>query len=284
MVKLLAFLRLARIEHGVIAAFASLVGLAVASGGWWSVRWDKAAVAAAVTVLVEVGLFVFNDVYNLEEDRVNAPDRPLVRGDVELSEAKALGVTSLTAGVLLAAPLGAAPLAITLSAALSGNAYNMRLKKSGFPGNLIVATDTALPFLFGATVAQGLNVPIKALLITAISFLAVLGREVLKGIVDLEGDVRAGVRTLATTKGVEFAARLTSTLLALAIALSSLVVPLVEGVGRLAYVAVVSLVCFLLAYVACSLLVNCSKEVAERGRRATLLAMLLGTVAFALTA
>ena len=143
MVKLNAILRLARIEHGLIAAFATAVGYAVGAGGWFSVEKTPLAVAAIVTIAVEVGLFVFNDVFNLEEDRVNAPERPLVKGEISVKEAVAVGAISLALGGVLAGTLGPLALAIVLLAISTGMAYNIRMKKSGLPGNVIVALDTA---------------------------------------------------------------------------------------------------------------------------------------------
>jgi len=282
--KLGAFLRLARIEHGVMAAFATAVGCAVGAGGWFSVEMYRLALAAAVTVAVEVGLFVFNDVFNLEEDRVNAPDRPLVKGEVSLREAIALGAFSLALGGALAAALGPAPFLIAALAVLTGMAYNARLKKSGFPGNVVVALDTALPFLFGAAVASGVRIPLLAYLFTLTAFLAALGREVLKGIVDLEGDLRAGVRTVAATKGVAYAAKLSSALLLAAVSLSVAALTLVKESALLAYTALVSVTDALFAYVSATLLLRSDKATAEKGRRTTLLAMFTGTLAFAAAA
>ena len=282
--KFSAILRLARIEHGLIAAFATAVGYAVGAGGWLSVEKGPLAVAAIVTIAVEVGLFVFNDVFNLEEDRVNAPERPLVKGEIGVNEAVAIGVISLALGGVLAGTLGLLAFAIVLLAISSGMAYNIRLKKSGFSGNVIVALDTALPFLFGAVVASGAKVPTLAYLFTLVAFLAALGREILKGIVDLDGDRRAGVRTIAATRGEAFAARLSSSILLLAIALSIVALAFMKESALLAYTVLVSVTDALFAYAAASLFINNDKITAEKGRRITLGAMFAGTLAFAAAA
>lgn len=284
MVKLNAILRLARIEHGLIAAFATAVGYAVGAGGWFSVEKIPLAVAAIVTIAVEVGLFVFNDVFNLEEDRVNAPERPLVKGEISVKEAVAVGAISLALGGVLAGTLGPLALAIVLLAISTGMAYNIRMKKSGLPGNVIVALDTALPFLLGAVVASGAKVPILAYLFTLIAFLAALGREILKGIVDLDGDRKVGIRTIAATKGEAFAARLSSSILLAAITLSIIALAFVKESALLAYTALVSATDVLFAYATASLFINSDKITAERGRRITLVAMFAGTLAFAAAA
>lgn len=282
--KLNAILRLARIEHGLVAAFATAVGCAVGAGGWLSVEAFPLAVAAVVTIAVEVGLFVFNDVFNLEEDKVNAPERPLVKGEISVGEAVAIGAFSLALGSALAAALGFFPFTVVLFAISTGMAYNARLKKSGFPGNLIVALDTALPFLFGAVVASGANVPILAYIFALVAFLAALGREILKGIVDLEGDRRVGVRTIAATKGEAFAARLSSSILLAAVALSVVALAFVKETVLVAYTVLVSATDALFAYVAARLFLNSERSTAQRGRLITLAGMFLGTLAFAAAA
>lgn len=279
--KLTAYLRLARIDHGAIAAIATAVGCAVGAGGWLSIP-SAAVIAILVTVLVEVGLFALNDVFNLEEDRVNAPDRPLVRGEVSVDEAVRLGVASLASGVIISAILGPAPLLVVALATASGMAYNAWLKRTGLPGNVVVALDTSLPFLFGATVVRGFDVPPLAAVFVLIAFTATLGREVLKGIRDLEGDLRAGVRTLAATRGVRAASLVAAVLLLTAPLLSLAALPLIYDDLKCAlYTGLVAATDFLFAYSGASILLEPSREVAESGRRLTLLGMLLGTLAFA---
>jgi len=267
-----------------MAAFATAVGCAVGAGGWFSVEAYRLMVAAVVTVAVEIGLFVFNDIFNLEEDKVNAPERPLVKGEVSLKEAVAAGALSLALGSALAATLGLLPFLLAMLAVSTGMAYNARLKRAGFPGNVVVALDTALPFLFGATVASGARVPILAYMFTLTAFLATLGREILKGIVDLEGDRRAGIRTVAVMRGVTLAAKLSSTMLLSAISLSIVALVFVKESALLAYTTLVSVTDALFAYVSAALLLRSDKATAERGRRKTLIAMFTGTLAFAAAA
>ncbi|MCX8181055.1 MAG: UbiA family prenyltransferase [Thermofilaceae archaeon] len=282
--KFAALMKLTRIEHGFIAAFATSVGCAIGAGGWFGIQPYAVVLAIVVTVLVEVGLFVFNDICNIEEDRINAPERPLVKGEISVKEATIVGLLSLILGASLALPLGFPPLLVVLLAVSTGLAYDMWLKKAGFIGNLIVALDTALPFLFGATVFSGFSVPILTFLLAGIAFLAVLGREVLKGIVDIEGDLKAGVRTLAITRGVNFAAIVSSLLFMLAVSLSLVALPLVTEGRQYLYTFFVAITDLMFTYVAGSLLLRRDKSTAAKGRVVTLIAMFTGTLAFAITA
>ncbi|MEM0344788.1 MAG: UbiA family prenyltransferase [Thermofilaceae archaeon] len=281
--KLGAMLRLARIDHGVMAAIATLVGYALGAQGWSNMQLLPACIAVATTLSVEIGLFVFNDIYNLEEDRINAPWRPLVRGDIGVKEAWIIGLASLVLGTALSLSLGVMPALLVIVAVASGMAYNAKLKRAGLPGNIIVAFDTALPFLFGASIPSGFKIPRLAILLTSVAFLATLGREILKGILDMEGDRRVGVKTLAIVKGPAFAARVASLLMLAAVAASLLAIPLLPEEKLLLYASTVALTDALFTYVSFSLLLQKS-AVAARSRKLTLLAMLTGILAFATTA
>lgn len=283
--KVSAYLKLARIEHGIIASVAAVTGCALGAGGWLHTPFIQAILAIAVTVFVEAGLFIFNDVYNIDEDKVNAPYRPLVTGEISLKEATMAGYLTLLLGTALALLLGVAPLAVVLAAITSGMAYNVRYKRLGFIGNLIVSLDTSLPFLFGATVTSGYQIPLLVIIFTLIAFVATLGREVLKGIRDLEGDKRVGIKTVAAVKGRRFAASLAAVLFIFAVLLSLITLPFIHDQGkRTLYAALVSVTDTLFLFTAVYILLKQDIRHAENGRKFTFLAMLLGTIAFSTAA
>jgi len=283
--RLRPYLKLARADHAAVASIATLIGLAAACGGWAALPPAQALLGVVVTVAAEVALFVFNDVFNLEEDRVNAPDRPLVSGEVKLSHARLMGVTSMAVAVLSASVLGVAALLIVILALSSGMAYNVKLKREGLPGNIVVALDTALPFVFGSAILVGFNAPFKVVVFFLIAFTAALGREVLKGIRDVEGDRRAGVKTLAVTRGVKAAAYVSAALNVAAIAMSPL--PLFSAtspLGWAAYLVLIVATDSLFLYSVALIASKVDRETADKARRYTLLGMLCGTLAFAAAA
>ncbi|MGC9050917.1 geranylgeranylglycerol-phosphate geranylgeranyltransferase [Pyrobaculum sp.] len=194
--------RLIRGEHGVLAALASTASYAVAGGR------DPSAMAllAASTFLAEAGLFAHNDLANLEEDRVNRPDAPLVKGDVSVEAARLVAYGSLALGAALAAILGPAPLAIYTAAAVFGVLYNSRLKRVPLAGNLTVAFLTSMTYIYGMAAAGAASAVLN--LLFASSLVANLGRELVKTAMDYEGDLKAGVTTLATRIGPEKTAAL----------------------------------------------------------------------------
>lgn len=93
----LPFLRLLRVGT-LFSPAADVVASAAVAGLPWSA--DVVRAAAASVCLYAAGM-VWNDVADRRVDAVARPERPLVRGDLSLRFALALGVVLLAAGVLL---------------------------------------------------------------------------------------------------------------------------------------------------------------------------------------
>ncbi|WP_069807853.1 geranylgeranylglycerol-phosphate geranylgeranyltransferase [Vulcanisaeta thermophila] len=220
-------LKLARIEHGVLAGLIVVATYFICGG---TNPLGSLALFLS-TLLAEVFLFVTNDIHNVGEDRVNRPDAPLVRGDVGMGVAWALALVSVALsivvnllGVLL---LGLSPwsLLVLIAALLMGYLYNYRLKRVLLVNNILVSITSSLTLLYGlySVVETPLYALPYALFIT--SALATMGRELIKGVLDIRGDELVGVRTVANTYGTRravsmavaftVAAILTSTLLIL---------------------------------------------------------------------
>ncbi|MEM1598482.1 MAG: geranylgeranylglycerol-phosphate geranylgeranyltransferase [Pyrobaculum sp.] len=187
--------RLIRGEHGVLASLASTASYIVAGGR----ELETALLLAASTFLAEAALFAHNDIANLEEDRVNRPDAPLVTGAVSLSTARAVALGSAVLGAVLALLLGPAPFLIYLTALTLGAAYNVKVKRVPLAGNFIVAFLTSMTYIYGMS-AVGKYSQVLALLFAS-SLVANLGRELVKTAMDYEGDLRAGAKTLAVLIG-----------------------------------------------------------------------------------
>ncbi len=137
---------------------------------------------------------VINDVRDIDGDRVNHPNRPLVRG--LLSPATAVRYALLLAAAALAcawavSTLHVAAAAVPLALLL---AYALALKGIPLTGNMLVATLVAYPVLFGALGSGHIE---RLLIPAALAFLLNLSREIVKDIQDATGDRATGIRTSA---------------------------------------------------------------------------------------
>ena len=152
---------------------------------------------------------VVNDYYDIEVDRVNQPTRPLPSGQVSKGEAVAIAVLALVVGMGASVEIGnvAAVLIAGTYAALAW-LYDYKAKKYGLAGNLIVASSLAIPFIYGGVVSGGHVLDSLLLFMASTSFLAGVGREVVKAMADVPGDEKRGVRSYASVHGLESASRL----------------------------------------------------------------------------
>ncbi|MGC8558815.1 MAG: UbiA family prenyltransferase [Nitrososphaeria archaeon] len=158
---------------------------------------------------------VINDIMDLKIDQINRPERPLSSGRVSLRSAKSLALTMLATGIVASFTLGIVELVIASLFALLSFLYSWKLKRFGLIGNASVATSMSIPFVFGSLIKPELNSLVISLALTA--FFAGIGREIIKGISDIEGDSKMGVRTVAVSMGSHAAAVVSSFFITLAI-------------------------------------------------------------------
>jgi len=216
-----AGVRLVRPTNVVVSFLGTIVGgLAAAAVGLDLPRtgWLLLALAACSTALVTAAGNVLNDLGDLEGDRLNHPDRPLVTGEVSPSTARRLTAGLFVAGVAVAVPVAwvwpwvGAILAVAVAGLL---AYELRWKARGLVGNVAVGGLTAMVFLYGGA---AVGRPLLMVPFAAMAFFATLSREVIKDMEDVAGDT--GRRTVPKVFGMAAAGRLARSAIAAALVLS----------------------------------------------------------------
>jgi len=282
--KIKALWELTRLEHGLIYGLGVLIALAIARQGVPDLKIALAGVLGAT--LAEMGAFALNDYFDVEVDtKNNRTDRPIVRGDISKNEALWLAIATSLFGILAMYFTGSAgAVIVTIILVLFGVLYNAKLKEYGIWGNLYISFTMAAPFLFGSLLfARG---AIVLLIIAAIAFLVGLGREIMKGIMDMEGDALRNVRTVARTWGPDRAKCLALALYGAGVLLSP--APLfvndqkfhmspVYGVSAFISVAILLYVCY-------TLLKSHDVRTVGRARKATLVSMAVALLGVLLTA
>jgi geranylgeranylglycerol-phosphate geranylgeranyltransferase len=182
---------------------------------------------------------------------------------------------TLVAGLSLALALSVINLVIAVLAVGLMFYYNKFGKKTGLPGNAVVSANLAIPFIFGGAIG-GIN---SALCVFALlAFLAGMGREVVKGMADIAGDSRRGVRTLAVTKGLGMASKTGALFFVVAVLLS--VIPIALRMVSWLYVPIVVVCDTGFLYSAYSIVRDPTPRNALRSKNQALVWMLLGLVAF----
>jgi len=271
--RIVGLLSMMRLPNCVMIGFAVIVGELIAST---TVPARAAFYGFMTGFLLLAASMILNDYFDREIDAINEPQRPLPSGVVKPSEALSFAVILGSLGLLFAANSGIATLFIALASIAVMISYNARIKKSGLLGNAFVSTNVAIPFIYGgfAVGSPTWSLGIFALL----AFLSSMGREIVKGIVDVAGDTAKGVRSVASTKGNANAAKYGAGLFIAAVALSGL--PLLLGLVSYYYVPLVAICDIGFLLTAYSLLTNPSPKNAKRSKNFVLVWMTFGLLAF----
>ncbi|MFX1588071.1 MAG: geranylgeranylglycerol-phosphate geranylgeranyltransferase [Promethearchaeota archaeon] len=155
---------------------------------------------------------VVNDIYDIEIDKINKPNRPIPRGSITLNQAKLLYFLYLVIGLSFSVihsilfKLGILNIIIAALFGFIGWLYAYWGKKSGFLGNIIVSISFSIGLIYGAILNNSI-IPNYIYFFFLTSFFLLLSREVIKGCEDIEGDKKEGVKTLAIRIGIKSATR-----------------------------------------------------------------------------
>lgn len=270
------FLRILRPVNSVMMGVGILVGFVVAARFNSTLLLTPLALAFVTGFTLTGSAMVINDYFDREIDDVNEPTRPIPSGDVKPNEAIVYSVALSIVGLTAAYLTSIETLGIAVFSWLVMISYSAWGKRTGFPGNLMVSTCIALPFVYGGVIAGNVS---TALLFSLLAFLSNTGREVTKGIVDTEGDKARGVRTIAVSFGSEKAAYLASLFYVVAVAAST--APILLGYVSYWYLPFVAVTDIGLLYGAVMLIRDHSRETSRRVKNQVLYWMLFGLLAFA---
>ncbi len=267
-------LRLLRPLNALMSAAAVVVGavVAVGLGGLAADAIPVAVGALAVFAFTGAGN-ALNDVYDREVDRVNHPERPIPSGAIDPRGAFDLAFVLFLAAAFLGLVVTVAAFLLVLASLALMIGYEERFKASGWSGNLLIGWLVGSLFLFaGLCVYGGAARPLQiAASLALLAGLATVGREIMKDVQDVAGDV--GRTTLPKTRGVPFATRASQAFTVLAVVLSAL--PAAAGVLRWTYLPVVAVADAVFLYAA----VLAAKS-PSRSQQAMKAAMAVALVAF----
>lgn len=265
----------------------AMIGFAVVIGYFVSKPpSEPTSVTAATLVLGYVTGFaicafsmVVNDYYDIEVDRVNQPERPLPSGQLSKNAAIGIAVSMLTLG-FAATTLLFNLWAITIVAIYSLLAwlYDFRVKKYGIAGNLIVASSLAIPFIYGGVISGGQVLESLLLFMASTSFLAGVGREIVKAMADVPGDQKRGVKSYASVHGLRSAARVGAIFFLLAVITS--ILPLAFFSVNVIYKFGVIIPDLIFIYLAYAAVTHADIQGALRVKKRALFGMLVGLIVF----
>ena len=194
-------LRLTRPLNVILFLAATALGgtLSAGAGAFQGEALVRLLFAMLSATLVGAGSMVVNDLYDVEIDKLNRPDRPLASGRVSRQGAWIFYGLLSAGGVLCGALVSPLHLAISALSVLFLWAYSARLKGTVLLGNVAVGATIGLGVLFGGLAAGPANAPLW----TGVGLGAALTfvREIVKDVEDAHGDREGGARTLPVVWG-----------------------------------------------------------------------------------
>jgi len=156
-----------------------------------------------------------NDYYDREVDTINHPERPIPAGEVTPQSAVIYAALLFAGGIITSYFISTCALLIASYAVFILLLYESSLKYEGLEGNVAVSILVGMLFVYGGAIFGKL--PLMSIF-ALMAFLANLGREIIKDIEDMSGDINR--RTLPKRVGREKASLIAMLSIFLSVALS----------------------------------------------------------------
>jgi len=263
-------------------SFMTGLGIVIATSLYLNWRIDPLRLTIGFTTgfLGSASAMMINDVVDKDVDAVNKPWKPIPSGVLNPSLLRNLSIVFMAIAVSINILVGFKPF---ISALTYGTlAYSYSYMRRHWWSHFIVSFTTTAPVIHGYILAgepaEYLN---PAVLYGLTIFTATTGREIVKAVMDIEGDRRYGYVTIPIKYGLE-----KTRVLILIHGVTAPVLGFLTGFysnATLAYYtlftlsSIIYLASMLKAYVKTS-----DKQTLEKTRRRTLYAMLTGLIAYLL--
>lgn len=273
--KLRGVIQIFRPELPFAAGVCVLLGEIVALGGFPPLR--EAVLGFASVFFISGSAIILNDYFDLEVDKVNAPDRPLPAGLVSPFEALVLTAITIFIGLAASFSIGIPAFLLCVVAGLVGMLYNWKFKEAGLLGNLMVSTSAAMTFILGG-VAVGEPWNKIVWCFAMIAFFIDLGEEIAGDAMDMEGDKKRGSRSIAIVRGRSFALVISSLLFGLVVLISF--IPVIFGWLGAGYLLMMFIMDALIVVFTIRLLKSKTSAEGVQSMRGIYLGALVGMLAF----
>ncbi|MEM1556915.1 MAG: UbiA family prenyltransferase [Candidatus Bathyarchaeia archaeon] len=278
MKKIVGFIRIIRPINCLMMGLAVIVGALISTGGNIVEGSILNLALGFITALTLTGASMsINDYYDREVDAMNEPSRPIPSGLISPSESIAISIILAAIGLISAALTSSLCLTLAITSWIISVYYSWAGKRTGLLGNFMVSACVSIPFIYGGICVKGLIEP-NIIIFSALAFLANTGREIIKGISDMEGDKLRNIRTIAISYGSRKAAQAALLFFILAVALSPL--PIILKLVNIWFIPPLLIADIGFLTTAISITKNATKENAKKAKKAILTWMLISLIAF----
>ena len=188
--------------------------------------------------LLSGSAMILNDFFDIEVDKINAPNRPLPSGLISSNTAIVFTIIISLLGLIISFFINKVAVLLYIIFWFIGFLYNWKLKEKGLLGNLFVSSSVAVTIILGAIVVG--NPWNKAVLIFSLMlFVFDLGEEIAADTMDIEGDKKRNIKSIAILIGRQKALNISFLLFMIYIILSF--IPVILNLFGISYLIIISL-------------------------------------------
>ena len=271
---LIALLSLIRPINSFMIGLAVVVGIAIGSP---DMLFSRLTIYGFITGFsISSYSMIINDIYDIEIDKVNQPERPLAKQIISINSALSLSLILLLIGLTSSLLISYYNIIITAIFSFLSWFYNIWGKKQGIIGNSIVASSMSIPFIFGGIITG--NISLLVWSISLIAFLSGMGREIIKTIADIKGDKIKGIKSVSIQFGSRNAMLIACGFIIISILISF--IPIYLNLIQIYYIPLLILTDLILLYSIFVLSKNYSKSESLKVKKYILYAMLFGLITF----
>lgn len=264
-------IELMRLLNGFMVAVAVVVG-ALASGAFDPKNTTIALLSAFLTA---TSGYIINDWKDVEIDKINCPERAIPSGRVSKNTALALAIIFMAVGDVIIWFTNLESILVIMIGSVLIACYSLWFKKMGFIGNVTVAILTGFCLLVGGASVGHIEMSVWPALL---AFSLNVGREIMKGIDDYEGDKEENARTLAVRWGRQKASWIGVAFLSITIIISPF--PYVLGLYNILYLALALIVDGILIVDSILILRTPTSQMGHLVKRTIKFAAFIGLLAF----
>ena len=271
---LIALLSLIRPINSFMIGLAVVVGIAIGSP---DMLFSRLTIYGFITGFsISSYSMIINDIYDIEIDKVNQPERPLAKQIISINSALSLSLILLLIGLTSSLLISYYNIIITAIFSFLSWFYNIWGKKQGIIGNSIVASSMSIPFIFGGIITG--NISLLVWSISLIAFLSGMGREIIKTIADIKGDKIKGIKSVSIKFGSRNAMLIACGFILISIIISF--IPIYLNLIQIYYIPLLIMTDLILLYSIFIISKNYSKSESLKVKKLILYAMLFGLITF----
>lgn len=205
--KTIGLIRLCRPKVAFGYFIAGLAGLFIGFSGLPTA--PNGVVGLIGIVAATSGIYMFNDIFDLESDCVDSPDRPIPSGVISKRQALLVSGLLFTTSLSLAAISSLTALVLTGILIATGIFYSLppvRLKRFFFMPNVSLGIMASVSFLIGGSFGPEFTSGVLLVGIMVLGYVLTMGFA--KEFKDVEGDQVAGTTTLPILVGMDLGAKI----------------------------------------------------------------------------